>query len=156
MLCLCYPATWRHGWIKHGFSRVPSNSNMVIIIILAICYLRVFWWYSAKTMFTPTMLSRGQVMGALRRALAAREDGGDVGEQLLHDWSMYIYIYIHIVLFVFGLCVCYCVCCLYVVCLFCWFLLLVCHTCHILPPSEIDSELCLAVFAGSGENRPKG
>ena len=24
------------------------------------------------------------------------------------------------------------------------------HTCHILPPSEIDSGLCLAVFAGSG------
>ena len=26
------------------------------------------------------------------------------------------------------------------------------HTCHILPPSEIDSGLCLAVFAGSGGN----
>ena len=24
------------------------------------------------------------------------------------------------------------------------------HTCHILPPSEIDLGLCLAVFAGSG------
>ena len=24
------------------------------------------------------------------------------------------------------------------------------HTCHILPPSEIDFGLCLAVFAGSG------
>ena len=47
------PATW-----KHGFSRIPSNSNMVIINVFAICYLRVFWWYSAKTMFTPTMFSR--------------------------------------------------------------------------------------------------
>ena len=28
--------------------------------------------------------------------------------------------------------------------------LLVLHTCHILPPSEIDLGLCLAVFAGSG------
>ena len=26
------------------------------------------------------------------------------------------------------------------------------HTCHILPPSEIDLGLCLAVFAGSGGN----
>ena len=26
------------------------------------------------------------------------------------------------------------------------------HTCHILPSSEIDLGLCLAVFAGSGEN----
>ena len=24
------------------------------------------------------------------------------------------------------------------------------HTCHILPPSEVDLGLCLAVFAGSG------
>ena len=24
------------------------------------------------------------------------------------------------------------------------------HTCHLLPPSEIDLGLCLAVFAGSG------
>ena len=24
------------------------------------------------------------------------------------------------------------------------------HTCHILPPSEIDLGLCLALFAGSG------
>ena len=24
------------------------------------------------------------------------------------------------------------------------------HTCHILPPTEIDLGLCLAVFAGSG------
>ena len=31
---------------------------MVIINICVICYLRVFWWYSAKTMFTPTMCSR--------------------------------------------------------------------------------------------------
>ena len=34
------PATWKHGWSKHGFSRIPSNSNMVIIHILVICYLR--------------------------------------------------------------------------------------------------------------------
>ena len=25
-----------------------------------------------------------------------------------------------------------------------------CHTCHVLPPSEIDLGLCLADFAGSG------
>ena len=34
---------------KHGFSRIPSNSNMVIVNM-----------YSAKTMFTPTMFSRRQ------------------------------------------------------------------------------------------------
>ena len=35
---------------------------MVIIHIFAICYLRVFGWYSAKTMFTPTMFSRGRIL----------------------------------------------------------------------------------------------
>ena len=50
----------KHGWSKHGFSRIPSNSNMVIINIFAICYLRVFWWYYARTMFTPTRFSRGR------------------------------------------------------------------------------------------------
>ena len=54
-----FPATWKHGWSKHGFSRIQSSSNMVIINIFAICYLRMFWWYSAKTIFTPTMFSRG-------------------------------------------------------------------------------------------------
>ena len=59
------PATWTHGWSKHGSSRIPSNSNMVIIHII-ICYLRVFWWYSAKTMFTPTMFSLGRLPGPRR------------------------------------------------------------------------------------------
>ena len=55
------PATWKHGWSKRGFSRIPSNSNMVIINLSAICYSRVSWWYSAKIMFTPNMFSRGWV-----------------------------------------------------------------------------------------------
>ena len=38
-----FPATWKHSWNKHGFSRIPSNSHMVIINMFAICYLRVFW-----------------------------------------------------------------------------------------------------------------
>ena len=36
------PATCKLGWSKHGFSRIPSSSNMVIIDIFAICYLGVF------------------------------------------------------------------------------------------------------------------
>ena len=57
---LVSPSAWKPGWSKPGFSRIPSNSNMVVISISAICYLRVFWWYSANTRFTPTRFSSGR------------------------------------------------------------------------------------------------
>ena len=47
-------ATCKHGWGKHGFSRILSNSQMVIIDIVVQCSS----WYSAKFMLTPTMFSR--------------------------------------------------------------------------------------------------
>ena len=39
----------------------------IYIYIYVICYLRVFGWYSAKTMFTPTMFSRGRDRGVGKR-----------------------------------------------------------------------------------------
>ena len=50
-----HPATWKHGWSKHGFSRLPSKYPQVANNKY-ICNNHVWiWWYSAKTMFTPTM-----------------------------------------------------------------------------------------------------
>ena len=98
LLAIGLKVVWCGGggcYYKHGFSRIQSNSNMVIIHIFAICYLRLPWGKYARTMFTPTMFSRG------RNLLC-----GDFARQ--------------------------------------------CHTCHILPPSEIDLGLSWADFAGSG------
>ena len=53
-----FPATWKHGWSKHGFSRIqwkhPQIANSKYIYNKHV----LIWWYSAKTMFTPTMFSR--------------------------------------------------------------------------------------------------
>ena len=75
---------------------------------------------------------------------------------MLESLYMYIYIYIYTYIYIY----------IYICCLIClsgalvgvgrsdeavhpnqWTMI---HTCHILPPSEIDLGLCLAVFAGSG------
>ena len=57
-----------------------------IYIAFVICYLRVLSWYSAKTMFTPTMFSRGRKKGNDRnrrddhaKASAARAAAGKSG-----------------------------------------------------------------------------
>ena len=56
-LSMHWPATWKHGWSKHGFSRIPPRHPQ-IANGKYICNNNVWiWWYSGKTMFTPTMCS---------------------------------------------------------------------------------------------------
>ena len=94
------PATWKHAWCKHGFSRIQSNSNMAMTNILAICHVRVFWWYSAKTMFTPAMFSRCRSFcnGAPcnRGALCPVCPVWPVGRPWCQNMCVYIYIHIYI------------------------------------------------------------
>ena len=59
---------------------------------------------------------------------------------------MYTHIYIYIYIYTCIMC-----CIIYVFyAMFAVSRITIVHTCHILPPSEIDLGLCLAVFAGSG------
>ena len=46
----------------------------IYIYIYVICYLRVFWRYSVKTMFTPTTFSRGRVLDTVFRGGSASSD----------------------------------------------------------------------------------
>ena len=48
------PATWKHGWSKHGSSIIPSNHSMPQDLHSP-C---LNWTNSARTMFTPTMFPR--------------------------------------------------------------------------------------------------
>ena len=55
------PATWKHGWSKHGCSIIPSNLS-----IPQDSYSPCFnLTNSARTMFTPTMFSRRRVLWSL-------------------------------------------------------------------------------------------
>ena len=56
------PATWKHGWSKQAFSRIPSNHPQIANSNHIYDNHVLIWWYSAKTMFTPTMFSRRRVL----------------------------------------------------------------------------------------------
>ena len=52
-----HPAMWKHGWSKHGSSRIRWIQTWTIEIL----WYRVFEGnYYARTMFTPTMFSRAR------------------------------------------------------------------------------------------------
>ena len=77
------PATWKHGWSKHGSSIIPSKHS--IPQDLHSLYLNLTNY--ARAMFTPTMFSRRRKTGGRRgvRGWPASRRGRD---------NMYIYIYI--------------------------------------------------------------
>ena len=61
-----FPATWKHGWSKHGSSIVPSNPSKAQDLYSPCLNLT----NSARTMFTPTMFSRRRPSSASRRGWA--------------------------------------------------------------------------------------
>ena len=72
-----YPATWKHGWSKHG-SRIMPSRHFVPQDLYSPC---LNWTYYARTMFTPTMFSR-------RRVLSCAID-------INMNVCIYIYIYVY-------------------------------------------------------------
>ena len=55
--CACQvPATWKHGWSRHGSSIIPSSHS----IPQDLCSPYLNLTIHARTMFTPTMFSRGR------------------------------------------------------------------------------------------------
>ena len=52
-----YPATWKHGWSKHGSSIMPSRHSIPQDLYSPCLNLTI----SARTMFTPTMCSRRRI-----------------------------------------------------------------------------------------------
>ena len=62
----------------------------------------------------------------------------------MHGRGPSLFIYIHVLIsFIYLLIIMYLFICLFII-------IIIINTCHILPPSEIDLGLRLAVFAGSG------
>ena len=55
---LYYPATWTHGWSKHGSSIIPSKQSIPQDLYSPCLNLTD----SARTMFTPTMFSRRRII----------------------------------------------------------------------------------------------
>ena len=101
----------KHAWSKHGCSRIPYKSNIVIIHICVIGYLKVFWWYSAKTMFTPTIFTRRRIIQPWKVKVSV---GTILGDNCVFNFMwLYIYIYIYICIQMYiciyiYICVCMC------------------------------------------------
>ena len=110
-----------HGWSKHGWSKQRCSW----------CYLRVFWGYYVRAMFTPTMCSRVRLMSLvsakntllLREPLPRRPAVETVFRSL--RWfickCIYIYIYVYICIYTYvythSLCVCMYVCIYIYICI---------------------------------------
>ena len=79
---------------------------MVIKNIFAICYLRVFWWYSAKTMLTPTMFSRRRVWAPRSGRSVCSDRRGELPQQAaLGGRGRHIYLSLSIYIYIICMCI---------------------------------------------------
>ena len=92
------PATWKHGWSKHGSSIIPSKHS----IPQDLCSPCLNLTDSARSMFTPTMFSRRRVCSSRLQGRTLRDTASNRTQQFtLRFFFHYCYIYIYIRVYIY-------------------------------------------------------